>query len=291
MTYLWNWYAGLNDHDKFEISKIILEKGLLAIIIGIAGGMFAILMERYKSALKKEVELSKVVVPQIIKVLEEAEALYDHGAKTLTMLDQQAKIFVEWAIVLLHTPAHINKPPPDHYQGRDDLKSPIVQHDGETISITELLERTASDDLVKSVLHHPDFALQRQKHLDMDFPYVLYEALKTPAQDRNSLFHLRLISALIESEFIPLVRAPREEYHAKVDKFLLAIMRQLPAENRVQRHAFKQINHTIPIMRNIIDRFPSADLLKLEGIGGSYRLLGHAHATLVALVRRILNAV
>jgi hypothetical protein len=52
MADFWSWLPGSNDQEKFEILKILLEKGLLALIVAVAGGAFALLLERYKSTLR-----------------------------------------------------------------------------------------------------------------------------------------------------------------------------------------------------------------------------------------------
>src|SRR5260221_14587599 len=101
------WLLNL-DERQFDVFKILLEKGLLAAIVGIAGAIFAILMERYKSTLKKQEELSKVVIPQINDVLAKSEALYQHGRKTLLKLAEQFTSFISWADALYHSPTQIH---------------------------------------------------------------------------------------------------------------------------------------------------------------------------------------
>ncbi len=285
----WNWLAGFNDQQQFELFKIVLEKGLLAAIVAIAGGIFAILLERYKSALKKQEELSKVIVPQIVSTLEAAEALYEHGTQTIRTLDKQALSFVAWKEALIQSPASIETN--DRYTGPDDIKRPIVECEGKLISIAELLERTAPDDLVKSVLRHPEFAVQRAESKEMEFLYALHLALKMQPESRAGIAGASLAQVLFRSIFVPLVRAPRDEYHEKVDKFVLAMMRRLPTENQAQKRAYENINNLIPRLREVIDRFPTSDIVKIEGAKSSFQQLAHLHAGLVSNLRAMLNAV
>jgi hypothetical protein len=289
MADFWSWLPGSNDQEKFEILKILLEKGLLALIVAIAGWRFAISLERYKSALKKEQELSKIVVPQIVNMLEDAEALYEHGHQTIQALDKQVTSFGAWKDALIRSPARITAE--GHYKFPDDFKRPIVEFNGETISIAELLERTAPDDLVRSVLHHPKFAVQRETSIQMEFLYVLYDALKTRPEARTEAWGSALSHMLLSSIFVPLVRAPRDEYHEKVDKFILAMMRRLPADNKKQTHAWDNIHTSLKGMREVIDQFPTRDLVKIEGLKSSYGQLAHHHADVLSQLRAILNAV
>lgn len=286
MVEIWSWFAGLTDQEKFEIFKIVLEKGLLALIVAIAGGTFAILLERYKSALKKDQELSKVIVPQIISMLEDAEALYEHGHQTIRTLDSQTVSFGAWKDALIRSPARITTEA--HYKGPDDLKRPIVECEGKMISIAELLERTAPDDLVRSVLRHPKFAVQREESIHTEFLYVLYVALKMQPETRVERSGSALTDTLFKSIFVPLVRAPRDEYHEKVDKFLLAMMRRLPEENKAQKRAWELIHLALQTMRDVVDRFPTSEV---RGLANSYKQLARLHADVLSQLRAILNAV
>jgi hypothetical protein len=283
----WIWVADLTDPQRFEVFKILLEKGLLAVIVAIAGGTFAILLERYKSALKKQEELSKVIVPQILDMLEAAETLYEHGTLTLRTLDEQASSFLKWERALIGSNASIKTA--DHYRGPDDLKRPIVECDGEMISLAVLLERTAPDDLVKSVLKHPEFAVKREASIYMEFLYALYETLKMSRDVRLKM--PPLASALCSSIFVPLVRAPRDEYSEKMNKFVLAMMRRLPIDNPRQRRAYDTINKLVPRMRDVINEYPTLDVIKFEGLQNSFERLAHLHAAVVSQLRAILNAV
>jgi hypothetical protein len=100
-------------------------------------------------------------------MLEDAEALYEHGHQTIQALDKQVPSFGAWKDALIRSPARITAE--GHYKFPDDFKRPIVEFNGETISIAELLGRTAPDDLVRSVLDHPKFAVQRETSVQMEF--------------------------------------------------------------------------------------------------------------------------
>jgi len=289
MADFWSWLPGSNDQEKFEILKILLEKGLLALIVAIAGGAFALLLERYKFALKKEQELSKIIVPQIVSMLEDAEALYEQGQQTIQALDEQMASFTPWQTALVQSPARNTTE--GHYNGPDDLKRSIVEYEGAMISIAELLERTAPDDLVRSVLHHPEFAMHRAKMIEMEFPYVLYNMLRTSPEKRMEVWNSALAQTLLTNIFVPLVRAPRDEYNEEVNKFVLAMMRRLPEDNEAQKRAWRNIFTALDGMRDVINSYPTKDLYKFEGSKTSYEHLARLHAHVLSQLRVILNTV
>ncbi|MBH5396406.1 hypothetical protein HZZ13_01060 [Bradyrhizobium sp. CNPSo 4010] len=90
MTEIWSWLSTLNDTQKFDLLKMAFEKLLLAGVLGMAGAIFGVLMERYKSALKKQEELSKIMIPEIKSMLEDAEGLFNAGVGAIRVFEQQA---------------------------------------------------------------------------------------------------------------------------------------------------------------------------------------------------------
>jgi hypothetical protein len=167
MGELSDWLSSL-DQRQFDVMKILLEKGLLAFIVGIAGGIFAFVMERYKSALKKQEELSKVLIPRINEVLDKSEALYSYGHGTLIELAKQFTSFISWADALYHSPSQIHVSQTSHAKGPEDLQCPVEHQSKGTISIAQLLEDTAPDELVSSVLRRPDFLSEKAHYRSLD---------------------------------------------------------------------------------------------------------------------------
>jgi hypothetical protein len=285
MADVWSWFAALDNNQKFDVFKILLEKVLLAGVVGIAGAIFAILMERYKSTLKRQEEWSKFMAPQIQSMLEDAEALYHHGVQTIRTLEQQAIRCNAWVKALCRNPARIETE--DRYSGPDYLKREIVRYEGEMISPADLLDRTAPDDQARSLLHHPQFATARSKDPNGEFPNVLFLMLRLKPEERSEAM---LTLALCTSVFTPLDRGPHNEYSEKVNAFVLAMMRRLPAENKVQKGAQEALFEVLESMRAILDRLPTAAVVNV-GAEPPFRQLAIAHAVLQARLRTFFNVV
>jgi hypothetical protein len=293
MGELSDWLSHL-DQRQFDVFKILLEKGLLAAIVGIAGAIFAILMERYKSALKKQEELSKIVIPQINEVLAKSEALYQQGQNTLVRLAEQYKSLIAWVDALYRSPTQIDISPISHAKGPEDLQCPLEHQQKGQISIAQLLEDTAPDELVKSVLRRPDFLSGKERYnSSVGFLYVLYEMLKLNPSNRDDDDRRNLLTSICHSVFVPMITAPRRDYRSHVQTFVLATMRQLPLDNRKQKRAYGAIMNMLPIMTEVVDEFPKRDIIKItsEEIATSEGLIADSHARLVAQLRVILQAV
>jgi hypothetical protein len=195
---------------------------------------------------------------------------------------------------LYHSPSQIHVSQTSHAKGPEDLQGPVEHQAKGTISIAQLLEDTAPDELVRSVLRRPDFLAEKAHYSSLDgFLYVLYEMLKRGPADRHDVDRSRLITGICHSVFVPMITGPRREYRNHVHTFLLAMMRQLPTDNRKQKRAYRNILNILPVLGRVIDDFPKGDLVRItsEEIPTSDDLIADAHAGIVGQVRAILNAV
>jgi hypothetical protein len=285
MAGVWGWYAGLTEQEKFDLIKIVFEKGLLAAIVGIASIVIAVLLERYKSTLKRQEELSKFIMPQIGGTLDDAEILFQDGVTAIGALQKQAASCAAWAVALSQSPAVIET---GNFDGTAvDLKREIIRFEGRMISAEDLLDRTAPDDLARSLLRHPDFAKERKRLIDGDFLYALHQVLTNkPGTRIDSTLTLFLAKCVYER----LAPGPRNEYSERVNKFALGIMRRLPAETPRQRRAWEGLHEVLSNMRAIINRYPTGMLVKLENDQPPFDRLALCHAVLVARLRGFLNA-
>ena len=53
----------------FELLKILLDKGALALVVVIVGFVISILLERYKSVLARQHEVMKITAPMTTKMI------------------------------------------------------------------------------------------------------------------------------------------------------------------------------------------------------------------------------
>jgi hypothetical protein len=286
MEGLWAWFAALSDDRKFDLLKIMLEKALLAAVVGIAGAIFAVLLERYKSTLKKQEELSKIMVPEIRSMLDDAEGLFKAGVEAIRAFEQQALSCQAWAKALCSSTARIETG--DRYKVPDDLQRRIVSFEGGLISPRELLERTAPNDAARALLLNPMLATAPKENLFAgDFPSLLFIFLNQSPESRDKIGLATLFGSTL---FEPLDRAPHDAYNERANAFVLAMMRRMPTDNRVQKRTHEALFKDLKYMRGVMDALPTALLVDVGQLP-PYRQLATAHAHMQSTLRKFLNTV
>src|SRR6202035_5357984 len=70
------WWTGLEPKDRLEIIKILIDKGLLALIVAIAGFIFSLYIERYKALEARRLQQTQIVIPKIYQLMEDADILW-----------------------------------------------------------------------------------------------------------------------------------------------------------------------------------------------------------------------
>src|SRR5262249_41805042 len=160
--------------------------------------------------------------------------------QTISTLEQQAIRCNAWAKALCSIPALIETK--DQYTGPDDLKRNIVRYEGGMISPMDVLERTAPDDQARSLLHHPQFATPRSKNPIGELANHLFLELRTKPEMRSERM---LTLTLCTSVFVPLDRGPLDDYNEKVNQFVLAMMRRLPAQRRRQKRTQEALHREL----------------------------------------------
>src|SRR5262249_18940428 len=154
-----------------------------------------------------------------------SEVLYQHGRNTLLALAKQFRGFISWADALYHSPTQIHVGPISHAKSPEDLQCPVEHQQKGTISIAQLLEDTAPDELTKSVLRRSEFLSNKAQYDSSEgFLYLLYEMLKRSPADRKDHDRGHLIQGICHSVFVPMITAPRREYRSHVHTFVLATM-------------------------------------------------------------------
>jgi hypothetical protein len=153
----------LSDPNHFAIFKIVLDKGLFALILAIAGFGISYLLERYKSILKRQEAIGALVTPKILEMIARSDSLYQSGIRALDRLDKQFDDFVLWRDALWNSPVSVKKSRTSTRawafpsKGPEILKEFVEHQEWGTITLAELLQRTAPTDFIQEMLKQPDF--------------------------------------------------------------------------------------------------------------------------------------
>jgi hypothetical protein len=83
-----SWWLSLEPSQRVEIIKIFIDKGLLALVVAVAGFLLARSLERYKTRQLRQIELEKAAIPHLYAILDQADRLRDEGRKVIAAMAQ-----------------------------------------------------------------------------------------------------------------------------------------------------------------------------------------------------------
>jgi hypothetical protein len=303
MTDLRAWLASLST-EEVQLFNIVFEKLLLAGVVAMAGAIFALLLERYKSGLKKQEELTKKVIPRILEILEKANSLYTKGTSALSELNNElsALEIASWIDALWEDIKKIEVDESADETARfpksaADLNFDLKHRERGTISILDLLRYTATTDRIRCELDKPDF-LDREAHYESSgLLHHLPNILRKRPENRGEEFDRSLLFlGICRSVFIPVTAAPREEFETQATEFSRAMILYLPAENRKQKRAQSKIAEVLRVMRDTMNDYPAHEVkgdIEIGGIRllGAAELIAQCYRGLVTQLRIILYAI
>src|SRR5262245_54955518 len=82
---------------EFEIIKILLDKGVLALLLLMLGGIGALFLERFRTLQSKQLEIARFFIPQIDKLVAESSLLFDAGNELILDISKTFSSFIDWA--------------------------------------------------------------------------------------------------------------------------------------------------------------------------------------------------
>lgn len=261
------WFSEwLQDRHHFEIFKIVLDKGLLALIVALAGLLFSIILERYKSILARQEEISKLVNPGVMELRAQAQALYDAGIRTLYLLDEQFVHFHHWTDAIFDCKARYPHsdpfaPSPDFPRGPEFLDRQVDCQTFGTITIRELLDRTAPNDVVRDVLTLKDFPVAKAHYEVGGFFHDLHTNILAALAIRDENLRSVLRLGMAKSVFVPFTPQPRREYYREVNIFRFAVMRNMILLTRKHSNAMTRISEFTNAMVEFVQKYSSQDVV------------------------------
>jgi hypothetical protein len=284
MSYLSLW-STLTESERFELTKIILDKGLLAAVIGLAGFIAAILIERLKSALKRREELSKVLVPKIVEALDLSETLFLAGSNTTEKLHALFLPYLQWSESLCQSTVTANDLTLSSYSTYDDVRRATVQIGSGSVSLIDYIRGSAPKPISDLIDSHADFFERAELYEEPGF-FSNLRGVLAAGELRPSLGSAMLYG-ITRSVFVPFVTEPRKEYNEKLRSFRLFLMRYMPIETRRQKRAFGRITQTTKFMSDLIRDYPRNDFSK-KGLTSSS--LATCHGSLITQIRVLLRS-
>lgn len=272
-----------------EFLKIVLDKGLLAILLALVALLSTLVIERIKSSLAKQQEILKITAPASLKLIEACEDLYKAGMSALHEKASEFAAFEQWANQLLFAPiAKItNLSVADIPHGAGAKDAVLTQRDGTTTSVEELFRSTAPDAKVLTVLNTGDFwslpAVTGPEGSLVRHLYMSYMRNSGPDTVAAAV-HFQMARVFAD---LKLGRA--DSYLAALSQFRQEVLKTLYPGNDAQLKAITGIHKTLEANFHVFESFPTLDIGRSRILGSAkgtsaFESLANAHASLVGFV-------
>ncbi len=281
------WIESLSARE-FEVFKLIVDKGALALLFVIVGAVVAKMLERYKWALNRDQELVKISLPLFGELMFDAEKLLRDCHSVVPEMWNNYAIVVAWLDNLLATPYKINCPLPKGGEARNAklvlVNEAIYENDGSAIdsspsaimflspptieveidsgfNLIDLMMQATNDSTLLRFIVSNEFWTDETVYEWNGFLTVLGTALSVRYKDRDELTRAGLLVTL--PKIFERCNFPTKDNYLKaVQDFHFKMVRGLEPRTRRQEKALTRIVSALDLIQDSIKTFPSNDMLK-----------------------------
>lgn len=253
MDCLFGWWAGLTAGNQFEIVKIVLDKGLLAFMIALAGYWFARRQENFKAYELRRLELEKITIPRVHALMVANDALWREAKNVIEWMD--TAFVTQWLPWIDQVITHVSKP----VDGMNSLRTDPKILDGRLqngMTVREHLVALASDDGMK----------RRLMSVTPSGEVLFLTNLLNYYDDPSHVFFRNPRSLLVQSFqndfFRDLIQQERKNFSQRVEDFIIE------AKNVVPPHKKKPLEGVIAganAIKDAVFLFPAGT--KLLSVG------------------------
>ena len=272
-------------------AKVLLDKGLLAILLVGATLGAAILIERIKTLFVRQQEILKITAPLAIKLLESCDALYEIGIATLMSKAQTYADYELWATNLTSAPVDMKRMPILDIPNGPGARLAILECGGEIVSLVDHLKNHAPSsaivDLVDSDVFWQQDAVVSEEGSLVRHLYLAYIA-KSDVTVASFQYQMSRVFAACK-----LGRS--KEYTAALYRFRQEVIKNLYPGNHKQGKAIEGLLKLIQYNSQAFEDFPTLDIGRARMLGSAkttttFEILANNHATMVGLIGQYLRS-
>ena len=278
--------------NQFDIAKILLDKGLLAILLaGVAFGA-AILIERVKASFARQQEIIKITAPLAIKLLESCETLYEIGIATLRSKAEAFADYELWATNLTSAFVRLGRGlPTEDIPHGPEARQAVLKLGSNSLRLVDHLKAHAPSsaivDLVDSDLFWQQDAVVSDEGSLIRHLYLTYIA-KSDVTVASVQFQMARVFAACK-----LGRS--KEYTAALFRFQQDVIRNLYPGNNEQLKAIEGLLKILEHNAQAFDNFPILDIGRARILGSSnttttFEVLAQNHALMVGPIGQYLRS-
>ena len=165
---------------EFEILKIFLDKGAIALLLAICVLLGDIYLEKFKAAIKMKEYAASIQIPAIQKLLDDADTLYIKGLETIDNITDAFSEMDSWAQKIYIMRARFAS---DEYN-YDDFKEPRaiwrqvpVIYNHQQVSLQDFLLEATTNDFLKKILGDEAIWISEKYYKEGEFLNIILKAL------------------------------------------------------------------------------------------------------------------
>lgn len=262
---------------QYEILKIIIDKGAIAVIVLIIGVAINLILERYKSILAREQEISKITNPMILGMIASSEQLYQEGATAIREGASDFWAFENWCDSMLKAPLNLKR-----------TSFLDLVNEGRSAKILVGTGTSTLEDFIAGCAANEELIALVSSDFFWNDPHVI-------GTDDSLVLHL--YSARLNSSVAPTLHFWMANYYSKMerpykiayrkalDKFRFEMLRNLYPEGKGQEKAYENILTLLTTQSEVMGSFPAVDVATYRGFkqaDSTLNMLTESHGAIVS---------
>lgn len=277
----------------FDVVKVLLDKGALALVIVLVGFVISLSIERFKSVLARQQEILKITAPMVARMIKASDELYKAGLQELRGRAEDFSYMEDWVNELLSLDGVSVKQSFDIPVDEAMRDAPMTVH-GVAKTLQEHMLANATIDAVKVQLASDDFwKMKEVTSGDGSFMRHLYMAYMQPVSARG------LLGASVHYQaarvFAAMGVGLSQKYVAALEEFRRLMISNLYPGNKKQMKAIKGMYVVIEANLETFKSFPINDIGRyrfgeLANPNTTLEVLGANHASLTGLIGQYLRS-
>lgn len=277
---------------QVDLIKILLDKGLLAILLAGLALAAAILVERVKASLLRQQEILKITAPLVLKLLESCDELYEAGITTLRSKAESFTAYEDWAINLTSAFVSLGRRMSlEDIPYGTEARQAELKYGGQSVRLVVHLKAYAPNsaiaDLVDSDLFWQQDSVVSKDGSLVRHLYMTYIA-KSEITEASVQFQMARVYAALKL-------GKSKGYTAALFKFRQDVIRDLYPGNEAQLKSIEGLLKLLEHNSQAFEDFPILDVGRARILGSSnttttFEVLAQNHAQMVGLIGQYLRS-
>ncbi len=281
--------------NQVAIAKIIIDKGVLALVLAMFSLVAATLIERLKSSLSKQQEVLKITGPMVLQLLDRCDDLYEAGIAALRVKAKEFSVFEQWADNLTSANGRIEGMALVDIPHGAAARNAVLLHNGVEIALVDHLKEHTSNKRILDLIDTDAFwnqdAVAGPEGSLISHLFMLY--MYHAGADRELM--VECVKFQVARVFADCKLGASREYSSALFAFRQELLKSLYPGNSNQLRAISGIYAALERNRSAVEEFPKLDvganrILNSSTAITAFDILAEDHAHIVRFVATYLRS-